>query len=149
MTATINGLRLFLVISLGSFKKCYSEEHSAILLAKAGQDVAFQPLINNARNITNAPQFEEPARFDDLAITRIQVKTNDVVDRLWKNINNAQRFAIIKEKGAAKEVLKLYELLQIDILALERQNTKTKVSLSCQHDSCQIGYLLINYDNFN
>ena len=125
----ITGLCINLLVILFSFEKCHSNEHSAVLLAKAGQDVAFQPLVNEpiGRNGSSTSSFAEPARFDDLATTRIQVRTNDIVDRLWKNINNAQRFAILKEKGAAKEVLKLFRLLRKDILILDKQITSAKV----------------------
>ena len=124
----VAGLLVYLVVLLGTFKKCTSNEHPAVLLAKAGQDLAIQPLVNSQDNASNAPKFVEPARFDDLATTRLQVKTNDVVDRLWKNINNVQRFAIIKEKGAAKEILKLFGLLQNDIFALDNQISRSKVN---------------------
>ena len=122
------GLLVYLVVLSGTFKGCTSNEHPAVLLTKAGQDLAFQPLLNSQDNASNVPKFVELPRFDDLATTRLQVKTNDVVDRLWKNINNVQRFAIIKEKGAAKEILKLFGLLQNDIFALDNQITRSKVN---------------------
>ena len=125
----ITNLCINLIIILFSFEKCHSNEHSAVLLAKAGQDVAFQPLVNepNVQNNSSTSTFAEPAKFDDLATTRIQVRTNNIVDRLWKNINNAQRFAILKEKGAAKEVLKLFRLLGQEILKLDKKITTAKV----------------------
>ena len=107
-----------------------SVEHSAILLANAGQDVAFQPLVNGLQGVQNSshtPIFEEQAHFDDLATTRLQVRTNDVVDMLWKKINDPQRFAILKEKGAAEEVLKIFGRLKNDIDALDSKIKTAKV----------------------
>ena len=111
-------------------KNCNSVDHSAILLANAGQDVAFQPLVNGlqgAQNSSHTPIFEEQAHFDDLATTRLQVRTNDVVDMLWKKINDPQRFAILKEKGAAEEVLKIFGRLKSDIDALDSKIKTAKV----------------------
>ena len=124
----INNLLVCSVVFLCLLNKCASNEHPAVLLGKAGQDLAFQPLLNTPENVSNVPKFVEPARFDDLAITRLQVKANDVVDRLWKNINNVQRFAILKEKGAAKEILELFGVLQNDIFALDNQISRSKVN---------------------
>ena len=111
-------------------RNCSSVDHSAILLANAGQDVAFQPLVNGlqgTRNSSHTPIFEEQAHFDDLATTRLQVRTNDVVDMLWKKINDPQRFAILKEKGAAEEVLKIFARLKNDIDALDSRIKTAKV----------------------
>lgn len=130
----VTNLCINLLTILCFVKYCQSNEHSAVLLAKAGQDVAFQPLVNgpNVHNDTSTLGFREPARFDDLVTTRLQVRTNDIISRLWKNINNAQRFAIIKEKGAAKEVLKLFGLLRKDILTLDKNISTAKVNLRHQ-----------------
>ena len=97
-------------LSLLTHSVC-NNNNAAVLLAQAGQDLAFRPLANDGNVQPNShPKFVEPARFDDLATTRLQVKTNDVVDKIWENINDGQRFAIIKDKGAAKEVLKMANL---------------------------------------
>ena len=112
---------------LNLFQNVIPTKNSAVLLAKAGQDLAFKPLMNRPVE-TNNPDFVEPARFDDLATTRLQVKTNDVIDKIWENINEPRRFVIIKEKGAAKEVLKLFGLLQNDIYSLGSQITRSEVN---------------------
>ena len=73
----VTNLSITLLVILFSIKYCQSNEHSAVLLAKAGQDVAFQPIVNgpNVRNDTSTSGFRETARFDDLATTRLQVRT--------------------------------------------------------------------------
>ena len=120
----------YFLLFLTLLRNCNSVDHSAILLANAGQDVAFQPLVNGfqgTQNSSHAPIFEEQAHFDDLATTRLQVRTNDVVDMLWKKINDPQRFAILKEKGAAEEVLKIFARLKNDIDALDSRIKMAKV----------------------
>ena len=128
----INNLCVYFLIFLSLLRNCNSVDHSAILLANAGQDVAFQPLVNGlqgTQNSSHTPIFEEQAHFDDLATTRLQVRTNDVVDMLWKKINDPQRFAILKEKGAAEEVLKIFARLKNDIDALDSRIKTAKVIL--------------------
>ena len=113
-------------------QNCNSKDHSAVLLANAGQNVAFQPLVNGAQGAQNSSHtqiFEEQAHFDDLATTRLQVRTNDVVDMLWKKINDPQRFAILKEKGAAEEVLKIFGRLKSDIDSLDSKIKTAKVRI--------------------
>ena len=126
----ITNLCAHFLLFLSLLRNCNSVDHSAILLANAGQDVAFQPLVNGiqgTRNSSHTPIFEEQAHFDDLATTRLQVRTNDVVDMLWKKINDPQRFAILKEKGAAEEVLKIFARLKNDIDALDSRIKTAKV----------------------
>lgn len=128
----IKNFCVYFSLFLSLVRNCNSVDHSAILLANAGQDVAFQPLINGlqgSQNSSHTPIFEEQAHFDDLATTRLQVRTNDVVDMLWKKINDPQRFAILKEKGAAEEVLKIFGRLKNDIDALDSRIKATKVSI--------------------
>ena len=134
---------LYLFLCLLTFEICSANEHSAVLIAKAGQDIILQPLVNNEYVKSNAPRFEEPARFDDLAITRLQVMANDVVDRLWKKINNAQRFAILKEQGAANEILRSFGMLKDDISKLEEQIRNTKVRRSSFKSNCLLEYFLL------
>ena len=131
---------LYLFLCLLTFEICSANEHSAVLIAKAGQDIILQPLVNNEYVNSNAPKFEEPARFDDLAITRLQIMANDVVDRLWKKINNAQRFAILKEQGAANEILRSFGMLKDDISKLEEQIRNTKVRRSSFKSNCLLEY---------
>ena len=134
---------LYLFLCLLTFEICSANEHSAVLIAKAGQDIILQPLVNNEYVNSNAPKFEEPARFDDLAITRLQIMANDVVDRLWKKINNAQRFAILKEQGAANEILRSFGMLKDDISKLEEQIRNTKVRRSSFKSNCLLEYFLL------
>ena len=131
---------LYLFLCLLTFEICSANEHSAVLIAKAGQDIILQPLVNNEYVNSNAPKFEEPARFDDLAITRLQIMANDVVDRLWKKINDAQRFAILKEQGAANEILRSFGMLKDDISKLEEQIRNTKVRRSSFKSNCLLEY---------
>ena len=121
---------VYFLLFLTLIQNCNSKDHSAVLLANAGQNVAFQPLVNGAQGAQNSSHtqiFEEQAHFDDLATTRLQVRTNDVVDMLWKKINDPQRFAILKEKGAAEEVLKIFARLKNDIDSLESKIKTAKV----------------------
>ena len=134
---------LYLFLCLLTFEICSANEHSAVLIAKAGQDIILQPLVNNEYVNSNAPKFEEPARFDDLAITRLQIMANDVVDRLWKKINNAQRFAILKEQGAANEILRSFGMLKDDISKLEEKIRNTKVRRSSFKSNCLLEYFLL------
>ena len=134
---------LYLFLCLLTFEICSANEHSAVLIAKAGQDIILQPLVNNEYVNSNAPKFEEPARFDDLAITRLQIMANDVVDRLWKKINNAQRFAILKEQGAANEILRSFGMLKDDISKLEEQIRNTKVRRFSFKSNCLLEYFLL------
>ena len=52
----------------------------------------------------------------------VQDAIRRVVNQLWENILDQQRFAILKEKGAFAEVLKSFaENLHNDVFALENQ----------------------------
>ena len=129
---TLTKTCVYFLLLFTVFENCNSKDHSAVLLANAGQNVAFQPLVNGAHGAQNSSHtqiFEEQAHFDDLATTRLQVRTNDVVDMLWKKINDPQRFAILKEKGAAEEVLKIFARLKNDIDSLESKIKTAKVRL--------------------
>ena len=128
----IANLGVYFLLFFTLIQTCNSKDHSAVLLANAGQNVAFQPLVNGAQGAQNSSHtqiFEEQAHFDDLATTRLQVRTNDVVDMLWKKINDPQRFAILKEKGAAEEVLKIFGRLKSDIDSLDSKIKTAKVRI--------------------
>ena len=94
----IANLGVYFLLSFTLVQNCNSKDHSAVLLANAGQNVAFQPLVNGAQGAQNSSHtqiFEEQAHFDDLATTRLQVRTNDVVDMLWKTFPVATNFQYI------------------------------------------------------
>ena len=83
-----------------------SANNATLEILRAGANLAISPISVNSAS----PAFEgPPATPNDLAVRRLHTKTALVVDKIWETLNNEQRFAIIKEKGVEKEVLKMFK----------------------------------------
>ena len=108
--------RLLPAIALVLIAVCYTNGQSnrpSLDIIKAGQDLALHPL--KALEAKTRPQ----APRDDTAMRRLRVKALALVDKIWENLNNPQRFAIIQDKGVEKEILKMFRLIQSDIFAMD------------------------------
>jgi len=102
-----------------------SANNATLEILRAGANLAISPISANSAS----PAFEgPPATPNDLAVRRLHTKTALVVDKIWETLNNEQRFAIIKEKGVEKEVLKMFKLnIQSDVFSLDNYITRSKV----------------------
>ena len=94
-------------------------------LGNAGQVLAHLPL-NEDTIIAKSTVSEVPPTFYDLAISRLQSKTDEVITGVWEALDNKRQLVILSEKGLATGVLEKFALLKNDILDLENQVKITK-----------------------
>ena len=88
-------------------------------LGHAGEHLALLPMQEAQAESSIVP--EEIPSFLDLAISRLQLQVDEVVDLIWGSMNNKREFLILQEKGLSKTVLKLFrDGLQSDVFALEQ-----------------------------
>ena len=114
---------LFLILTLIGHS---SSQDATLEMARTVHNVATKPL-DVAQLKKTSYTFSEPPKFDDLAVRRLHFKTANVIDKIWETLNNQQRFAIIKEKGVEKEVLKMFQLIQSDVFAMDSYISRSGV----------------------
>ena len=88
-------------------------------LTRAGEHLALLPMQEQEEEMNIVA--EETTSFFDLAISRLQLKTDEVIDGVWNLLNNKREFLILQEKGLSKSILRMFGLLQNDIFAIEQQ----------------------------
>ena len=88
---------------------------------RAGEHLALLPIQDTQINEDKVVVPELTPSFYDLAISRLQIKADEVVDSIWKALDNDREFRILQEKGLSKSILKMFGLMQSDIFALEQQ----------------------------
>ena len=49
------------------------------------------------------------ASADDLRINRLRNTTTITVDQIWGVLNNERDFAMVKQKGAEEQILKMFK----------------------------------------
>ena len=86
---------------------------------RAGEHVALLPIQEDVEE-SNIVSEMQPT-FYDLAISRLQLKVDEVIDGIWKALENDREFRIFQEKGLSETILKMFGLMQNDIFALEQQ----------------------------
>ena len=74
-------------------------------LGRAGQVLAQLPI--NDDSTPNSAVSEVIPTFYDLAISRLQSKTDEVVTNVWDSLNNKRKLAQLSENGLATGVLKV------------------------------------------
>ena len=89
-------------------------------LGNAGRVLAHLPINEAGSNTKSPPSVSEvvPTYFD-LAISRLQSKTDEVITGVWEALNNKRQLVILSEKGLATGVLEKFALLKNDIFDLE------------------------------
>ena len=60
------------------------------------------------------------ASADDLRINRLQNTTTITVDQIWGVLNNERDFAMVKQKGAEEQILKMFKYV-VQIFLFSRQ----------------------------
>jgi len=96
-------------------------------LGRAGQVLAQLPI--NDDSTPNSAVSEVIPTFYDLAISRLQSKTDEVVTNVWDSLNNKRKLAQLSENGLATGVLKMFDLLRNDISAVEDQVSTVQSTL--------------------
>ena len=86
---------------------------------RAGEHVALLPIQEDVEESKIVPEMQPT--FYDLAISRLQLKVDEVIDGIWKALENDREFRIFQEKGLSETILKMFGLMQNDIFALEQQ----------------------------
>ena len=76
-------------------------------LGRAGQVLAQLPINDNSNSNSNSAVSEVIPTFYDLAISRLQSKTDEVVTNVWDSLNNKRKLAQLSENGLATGVLKV------------------------------------------
>ena len=86
---------------------------------RAGEHVALLPIQEDVEESKIVPEMQPT--FYDLAISRLQLKVDEVIDGIWKALENDRECRIFQEKGLSQTILKMFGLMQNDIFALEQQ----------------------------
>ena len=66
---------------------------------RAGEHLALLPIQDTQNNEDKVVVPELTPSFYDLAISRLQIKADEVVDSIWKALDNDREFRILQEKG--------------------------------------------------
>ena len=85
----------------------------------AGEHLALLPMQEDQAESSIVP--EEIPSFLDLAISRLQIQVDELIDLIWDSMNNKREFLILQEKGLSSNILGLFrDGLQSDVFALEQ-----------------------------
>lgn len=100
-------------------------------LGQAGESLAHLPMqqVASAANASNVVSEELPS-FYDLAISRLQSKTDEVISGLWESLEDKRRYVQLSENGISRGVLETIGLLRNDIFALEQQLDRARFERS-------------------
>ena len=123
-----------------------SQKLTTVLLKQAAEEILTTPLSSPPE----VARLEVP-RATDLLISRLQGELSLRVTDSWKDLTDPQKYQILQNKGAAKEILKRFKTLKTNVDDLEfsinverLQNTLNGLALETKDMSRWITF----WDNF-